>query len=54
MAVNLNLEMKLLNVVIAYLDGNLDMYVYMKVPEGILVPNQNRARYSVERSHCID
>ena len=51
MAVNLNLEMKLMDVVTAYLDRNLDSDIYMKVPEGIPVPNQDRANrnlYSVK------
>ena len=51
MAVNLNLEMKLMDVVTAYLYGNLDSDIYMKVPECIPVPNQvrvNRNLYSVK------
>ena len=51
MAVNLNLEMKLMDVVTAYLYGNLDSDIYMKIPEGIPVPNQDRANrnlYSVQ------
>ena len=50
MAVNPDLTMKLLDVVTAYLYGNLDTYIYMKVPEGIPIPNQDRANrglYSV-------
>ena len=43
MAVNLNLEMKLMDVVTAYLYENLDSDIYMKVPEGIPVANQDRA-----------
>ena len=51
MAVNLDLNMKLMDVVTAYLYGNLDSDIYMKVPEGIPVPNQgraNRSLYSVQ------
>jgi len=51
MAVNLNLEMKLMDVVTAYLYGNLDSKIYMRVPEGIPIPNQDRANrglYSVK------
>ena len=50
MAVNLDLTMKLMDVVTAYLYGNLDSDIYMKVPEGIPIPNQDRANrglYSV-------
>ena len=51
MAVNLDLNMKLMDVVTAYLYGNLDSDIYMKVPEGIPVPNKgktNRGLYSVQ------
>ena len=37
MAVNLDLTMKLMDVVTAYLYGNLDSDIYMKVPEGIVM-----------------
>ena len=50
MAVNLDLTMQLMDVVTAYLYGNLDSDIYMKVPEGIPIPNQdreNRGIYSV-------
>ena len=47
MAVNLDLTMKLMDVVTAYLYGNLDSNIYMKVPEGISVPNQDRANRSL-------
>jgi hypothetical protein len=50
MAVNLDLTMKLMDVVTAYLYGNLDTDIYMKVPDGIPIPNQDRANrglYSV-------
>src|SRR3954470_4261162 len=47
MAVNLGLKMKLMDVVTAYLYGNLDSDIYMKVPEGIPVPNQDRANRSL-------
>ena len=51
MAVNLNLEIKLMDMVTAYLYGNLDSDIYMKVPEGIPALNQDRANrnlYSVK------
>lgn len=47
MAVNMDLKMKLMDVVTAYLYGNLDSDIYMKVPEGIPVPNQDRANKSL-------
>ena len=47
MAVNLNLEMKLMDVVATYLYGNLDSDIYMKIPECIPVSNQNRANRSI-------
>ena len=43
--------MKLMDVVTAYLYGSLDSDIYMKVPEGIPLPNQdrrNRHLYSVQ------
>ena len=43
MAVNLKLEVKLMDVVTAYIYGMLDSDIYMKIPECIPVPNQDRA-----------
>ena len=56
-AVNLDLTMKLLDVVTAYLYGNLDSDVYLEVQEGIPIPIQDRANqglYSVllKKSLC--
>jgi hypothetical protein len=48
-AVNLDLTMKLMDVVTAYLYGNLDSEIYMKVPEGIPIPNQESKSVSI---HC--
>ena len=51
MEVNLDVKMKLMAVVIAYVYGNLDSNIYMKALEGIPVPNQDRANrnlYSVQ------
>jgi len=49
MAVNMNLQMRLMDVVTAYLYGTLDTEIYMKVPEGIKVPNEDdRKLYSVK------
>lgn len=51
MTVNLNLEIKLMDAVTAYLYGNLDLDIYMKVLESIPILNQdrpNRNLYSVQ------
>ena len=51
MSVNLKLEVNLMDVVTAYLYGNLDSDIYTKIPECIPVPNQDRANrnlYSVK------
>ena len=56
MAVNMGLKMKLMDVVTAYLYGNLDSNIYMKVPEGIPVPNHDRANrglYSVQLQKAL-
>ena len=42
MAASMNLQMKLMDVVTAYLYGSLDANIYMKVPEGITVPNPTK------------
>jgi hypothetical protein len=45
----MNLQIKLMDVVTAYLYGSLDTEIYMKVPEGIKVPNEEeRNIYSVK------
>ena len=38
------LSMQLMDVVTAYLYGSLDSDIYMKVPDGISVPNKNAKR----------
>ena len=38
LAVSKNLEMRLMDVVIAYLYGSLDNDIYMKIPEGFKMP----------------
>ena len=51
MAVNLKLKVKLMDVVTAYLYEIMDSDIYMKIPEYIHVPNQDRANrnlYSVK------
>ena len=50
MAVNLDLTMKLLDVVNAYLYGNLDLDFYMMVPKGISIPNQESKSGSIQCS----
>ena len=49
MVINLDLTMKLVDIVAAYEYGNLDSNIYMKVPEGIPISNQDRASGS---KHC--
>jgi hypothetical protein len=51
LAVKLNFKMKLLDVVTAYLYGNMDTYICMKIQEGIPIPNRdeiNRALYNAK------
>jgi hypothetical protein len=36
--------MQLMDIVTAYLYGSLDLDIYMKVPDGILVPNNGKNR----------
>ena len=42
MVANLELTIKLMDVVIAYLFGNLDSEIYMKALKGIPILNQDR------------
>jgi hypothetical protein len=42
MVVNLNLEMQLMDVFTTYLYGSFDSEIYMKVPEGIKVPEETK------------
>jgi len=44
LAVQKHLSMQLMDVVTAYLYGSLDSDIYMKVPEGIPIPNPNANR----------
>jgi hypothetical protein len=54
LAVNMNLQMKLMDVVTAYLYGSLDTEIYMKVPEGIKVPKEEeRNMYSVKLKRSL-
>ncbi|GKE07280.1 putative RNA-directed DNA polymerase [Tanacetum coccineum] len=39
LAVSKNLEMRLMDVVTAYLYGSIDNDIYMKIPEGFKIPN---------------
>ena len=41
LAVQMNLSMQLMDVVTAYLYGSLDADIYMKVPDGLKIPNPN-------------
>jgi hypothetical protein len=51
MAINMGLKMKIMDVVTAYLYGNLDSNIYMKIPKGIPILNHhiaNRGLYNVQ------
>ena len=50
LAVQMELSMQLMDVVTAYLYGSLDSDIYMKVPEGLQIPNPkaNRNMYCVK------
>ena len=55
MAANMNLKMQLMDVVTAYLYGSLDLEIYMKVPEGLKIPepNQNRNMFSIRLQRSL-
>lgn len=49
LAVSQNLEMRLLNVVTAYLYGDLDTETHMKIPKGFPLPEvKPRSTYSIQ------
>ena len=50
LAVQKRLYMQLMDVVTAYLYGSLDSDIYMKVPDGISIPNQGANRYM----YCVN
>jgi hypothetical protein len=49
MAVQNHLSMQLMDVVTAYLYGSLDSDIYMKVPDGVPIPNPNAKR----NTYCV-
>jgi len=54
MAASMNLQMKLMDVVTAYLYGSLDAEIYMKVLEGIIVPKPEKCNmYSVKLQRSL-
>ena len=55
LAVQNHLSMQLMDVVTAYLYGSLDSEIYMKVPDGISIPNPkaNRNMYCVKLQKVI-
>ena len=57
LAANMNLDMQLKDVVIAYLYGSLDAHIYMKIPNGFKIPeikeNENRNMYSVKLQRSL-
>ena len=55
MVVGLNLKMQMMDVVTAYLYGSLDSDVYMKVPDGLKIPDSktNHNMYSVKLQRAL-
>ena len=55
LAVQKRLSIQLMDVVTAYLYGSLDSDIYMKVPDGISIPNQgaNRNMYCVKLKRSL-
>ena len=57
LAVSENLEMRLMDVVTAYLYGSLDNDIYMKIPEGFKMPealnSKPRERYSIKLQRSL-
>jgi hypothetical protein len=55
LAIQKRLSMQLMDVVTAYLYGSLDSDIYMKVPDGISIPNgsANRKMYSVKLKRSL-
>jgi len=49
LAVQNHLSMQLMDVVTAYLYGSLDSDIYMKVPDGIPIPNPKASR----NTYCV-
>ena len=54
---NMNLDMQLMGVVIAYLYGSLDTHTYMKIPDGFKIPeikeNENRNMFSIKLQRSL-
>ena len=55
MVVSENLEMRLMDVVTAYLYGSLDSDIYMKIPEGLKMPEAYTPRnlYSIKLQRSL-
>ena len=53
----MNLDMQLMDVVIAYLYESLDTHIYMKIPNGFNIPdireNENRNMYSIKLQRSL-
>ena len=50
LAVCEKLEIRLMDVITAYLYGSLDNDIYMKIPEGFTLPE---AKFSLKDLHCL-
>ena len=54
LAVSKKLDMSLMDVVTAYLYGDLDTNIYMKIPEGLALPKEKpRSTYSIKLRHVL-
>lgn len=54
LAIKENLELRLMDVVIAYLHGSLDSDIYMKLPEGFKLPEAgSREKYSIKLNKSL-
>ena len=57
MATNMNLDMQLMDVMTTYLYWSLDAHIYMKIPDGIKIPeikeNENFNMYSIKLKRSL-
>ena len=54
LAISEKLNMRLMDVVTAYLYGDLDTDIYMKIPEGLALPKAKpRSTYSIKLRHAL-
>ena len=57
LAISKNLEMRLMDVVTTYLYGSLDNDIYMKIPEGFMMPEASSSKlkelYSIKLQRSL-